>query len=84
MTEPRETSARWYLRWVSSRQFEVYLLTLSRFPSSHLILSLMKFIRKNHKPMADANPGAVRRKTAKQPKFNDKDLKRTSGVDDVL
>ena len=46
----------------------------------------MKFItkRQRHKPMADANPWAVRRKKAKQPKFNDKDLKRMSGFDDVF
>ena len=46
----------------------------------------MKFItkRQRHKPMADANPWAVRRKKAKQPKFNDKDLNRMAEFDDVF
>ena len=38
----------------------------------------MKIIskRQHPKPVADSNPWAVRRKKAKQPKFNDKDLNR--------
>ena len=43
----------------------------------------MKFItkRQHPKPLANSNPWAVRRKKAKQPKFNDKDLKRLLGFD---
>ena len=46
----------------------------------------MKFATKkqNSKPVADSNPWAVRRKKAKQPKFNDKDLLRVAEFDDIF
>ena len=46
----------------------------------------MDFIKKwqHSKPVANSNPWAVRRKKAKQPKFNDKDLKRLLEFDDVF
>ena len=46
----------------------------------------MKFITKRQHPnsVADSNPWAVRRKKAKQPKFNDKDLNRMLELDDVF
>ena len=82
----KEISARWSLRWVPSRQFEVHLPTLAIRPSSLRPLSLMKFItkRQHTKPVADSNPWAVRRKKTKQPKFKDKDLNRMSEFDDMF
>ena len=46
----------------------------------------MKFIpeRQHPKPAADSNPWAVRRRNAKRPKFNDKDLKRMAEFDDMF
>ena len=46
----------------------------------------MKFATKkqNSKPVADSNPWAVRRKKAKQPKFNDKDLNRMAEINDLF
>ena len=71
---------------MSSRQFEVQLLTLTPRSSSLYTLPLMKFItkRQNPKPVADSNPWAVRRKKAKQPKFNEKDLNRMAELDDMF
>ena len=71
---------------MSSRQSEVHLLTLAPRPSSLPLLSLMNFItrRQHPKPVTDSNPWAVRRKKAKQPKFNDKDLNRMLELDDVF
>ena len=71
---------------MSSRQFEIHLLTLTPRSSSLYTLPLMKFItkRQHPKPVADSNPWAVRRKKAKQPKFKDKDLNRMAGFDDMF
>ena len=71
---------------MSSRQFEVHLLTLARLPSSLRHLSLMNFItkRQHPKPVSNSNPWAVRRNKGKRPKFNDKDLKRLLEFDDVF
>ena len=46
----------------------------------------MKFVtkRQHPKPVADSNPWAVRRKKAKQPKFNDKDFNRMSELVDFI
>ena len=46
----------------------------------------MKFITKRQcpKPVAASNPWAVRRKKAKQPKFNDKDFNRMSELVDFI
>ena len=46
----------------------------------------MNFItkRQHPKPLADSNPWAIRRKKAKQPKFNDKDLNRMAEFDDMF
>ena len=46
----------------------------------------MKFItkRQHPKPVIDSNPWAVRRKKAKQPKFNDKDLNKMLELNDVF
>ena len=46
----------------------------------------MKFVtkRQHPKPVADSNPWAVRRKKAKQPKFNDKDLNRMAEFDNMF
>ena len=40
--------------------------------------------RQQRKPVADSNPWAVRRKKAKQPKFNDKDFNRMSELVDFI
>ena len=71
---------------MSSRQFEVHLLTLARLPSSLRHLSLMNFItkRQHPKPVNYSNPWVVRRNKGKRLKFNDKDLERWLEFDDVF